>query len=106
MAGHVELSVLEVIEDDNWLWEPGEIKVVPLGRPATIDDLRRTKHKAEIVDGEMLVIGPSGHAPARAAGKILVSLHMLMERHGAESRSGHGWRTSSTFPTGRRSALT
>jgi Uma2 family endonuclease len=76
------MSVLQVIEDDNWLWEPGEIKVVPLGRPARIDDLRRTKLKAEILNGELLVIGPSGHAPARAAGKILIRLHMHMERHG------------------------
>lgn len=75
-------SVLEVTQDDSWLWKPGEIIAVPLGRPATIDDLRRTKLKAEIVNGELLVIGPSGHRPARAAGKILISLHMHMERHG------------------------
>jgi Uma2 family endonuclease len=82
------VSVLEVIEDDNWLWEPGEIKVVPLGRPATIDDLRRTKLKAEIATGELLVIGPSGHRTARAAGKILISLHMHMERHGGGEAFG------------------
>ncbi|WP_420129887.1 Uma2 family endonuclease [Longimicrobium sp.] len=77
-----EVSVLEVIEDDNWLWEPGEIKVVPHGRPATIDDLRRTKHKAEIVNGEMLVIGPSGGLTANAAGNILISLHQYKRQHG------------------------
>jgi Uma2 family endonuclease len=77
-----DVSVLEVIEDDNWLWEPGEIKVVPLGRPATIDDLRRTKHKAEIVNGEMLVIGPSGGGPASATGNIIFSLHQYREQHG------------------------
>lgn len=77
-----EVSVLEVIEADNWLWEPGEIKVVPLGRPATIDDLRRTKHKAEIVNGEMLVIGPSGGGPAIAAGNIIFSLHQHKRQHG------------------------
>ncbi|HYR07171.1 MAG TPA: Uma2 family endonuclease [Longimicrobium sp.] len=77
-----EVSVLEVIEDDNWLWEPGEIKVVPLGRPATVGDLRRTKHKAEIVNGEMLVIGPSAGGPAIAAGNIIFSLHLYKERHG------------------------
>jgi hypothetical protein len=26
-------SILDVIEEDNWLWEPGENIVVPLGRP-------------------------------------------------------------------------
>lgn len=65
------LTVIEAIERDNWLWEPGEIIVLPLGRPATIDDLRRTKLKAEIVNGEMLVIGPSGGVTANAAGNIL-----------------------------------
>jgi Uma2 family endonuclease len=77
-----EVSVLEVIEDDNWLWEPGEIKVVPLGRPATIDDLRRTKHKAEIVNGEMQVIGPSGGGAGVATGNIVFSLHLYEKRHG------------------------
>lgn len=77
-----EVSVLEVIEDDNWLWEPGEIIAIPLGRPATIDDLRRTKHKAEIVNGEMLVIGPSGGGPGIAMRNLIVSLHMHEERHG------------------------
>jgi hypothetical protein len=47
MPGAIELTVLEVIEDDNWLWEPGEIKFVPLGRPATTDDLRRTRLLSE-----------------------------------------------------------
>lgn len=75
-------TVLEVIEDDNWLWEPGEIKVVPLGRPATIDDLRRTKLKAEIVNSEMLVIGPSGGGPGIAMRNILVSLHLHERQHG------------------------
>jgi hypothetical protein len=74
--------VLEVIEGDNWLWEPGEIKVVPLGRPATIADLRRTKLKAEIVNGELLVIGPSGGRAATAAGNIVFSLHLYEREFG------------------------
>ena len=82
MIDTTEMSVLEVIEDDNWLWEPGEIKVVPLRRPATIDDLRRTKLKAEIVNGEMLVIGPSGGGPAIATGNIVFSLHLHKKRRG------------------------
>ena len=82
LVDHVELTVLEVTEADNWRWEPGEIKVVPLGRPATIDDLRRTKHKAEIVNGELLVIGPSAGGPGTATGNIIFSLHQHEERHG------------------------
>jgi Uma2 family endonuclease len=74
-------TALEVIEDDNWLWEPGEIIAVPLGRPATIEDLRRTKLKAEIVNGEMLVIGPSGGVTANAAGNIFFRLHQHKRQH-------------------------
>jgi Uma2 family endonuclease len=47
---------LEVVEEDNWLWEPGEIKVV--------------------------VIGPSGGEPAIATGNIVFSLHMHKKRYG------------------------
>jgi len=82
------VSVLEVIEDDNWLWEAGEIITVPLGRPATIDDLRRTKLKAEIVDGELQVIGPSGGTPGIAGGNILISLHTHERRHGGGEAFG------------------
>jgi Uma2 family endonuclease len=42
-------SLLEHIGLDVWPGEPSEIKAVPLGRPATTEDLRRTKLKAEIV---------------------------------------------------------
>jgi Uma2 family endonuclease len=71
---------LHDIEQDLWSGEPGEIKVVPLGRPATIADLSRTRLKAEIVGGELVVIGPSGAAPATAAGNIAVSLHQHRKR--------------------------
>lgn len=97
-------TVLEVIEDDNWLWEPGEIIAVPLGRPATIDDLRRTKLEAEISNGELLVVGPSSHRPARAAGKILISLHMHMERLGGGEAFGARLAYIRDLPTGGRSA--
>ena len=81
------LTILEEIEQGYWLWGPGEIIVLPLGRPATIDDLHRTKLKAEIVNGEMLVIGPSGGMPANAAGNILLSL-MDHEANGGGSAFG------------------
>lgn len=69
-------TLLEEIERDNWLWEPGETKTIPLGRPATLRDLRRTRLKAEIVDAQLTVIGPSGGASATAAGNILFSLNL------------------------------
>lgn len=100
------VSVLEVIEDDNWLWEPGEIKVVPLDRPATIDDLRRTKHKAEIVNGEMLVIGPSGGGAGNAAGNILFSLHQHRRQHSGGRVFGSRLAYILDLPIGRRSVRT
>lgn len=62
------LTVLEVIEDDNWLWEPGEIIVVPLGLPATVEDIRLTKLKAEIVNEQLVVIGPHDPWTGRCRG--------------------------------------
>jgi Uma2 family endonuclease len=50
------------------------------------DDLRRTKLKTEIVDGDLIVIGPSGDYPASAAGSILLSLH-VHERAGGGGRA-------------------
>jgi Uma2 family endonuclease len=59
-----------------WRFGIGEHVAIPLGRAATVDDLRLTDLKAEIVNDELIVIGPSGHAPARAAGGIIYSLHL------------------------------
>jgi Uma2 family endonuclease len=39
-----------------------------------VDDLRLTDLKTEIVNDELIVIGPSGHYPATAAGSIIYSL--------------------------------
>ena len=77
-------SLLEHIEMDVWTGGPSEIKVVPLGGPATIEDLRRTRLKAEIVDGQLMVIGPSGAAHGRAVGAVLRRLmeHELPEGTG------------------------
>lgn len=44
---------------------------------ATIDDLYRVPEhgKAEIVNGELVLMSPTGGVPGRAAGEIYVSLH-------------------------------
>jgi Uma2 family endonuclease len=76
------MSLLEEIALGVWSGELGEIMVVPLGRPATIDDLRRTKLKAEIVDGQLIVIGPTAYRSGRAAARILSSLYDYEQRHG------------------------
>jgi Uma2 family endonuclease len=68
--------------DDWWGDEPGEIVAIPLGRKATIEDLGITKLKAEIVSGELIVIGPPCLRTARAAGKLSISLHDYADRHG------------------------
>ena len=44
---------------------------------ATVDDLYRVPEngKAEIVNGELVLMSPTGGVPGRAAGKIFISLH-------------------------------
>lgn len=75
-------ALLEEIEAGYWPWQAGESMVVPMGRLATIDDLRRTKLKTEIVDGQLIVIGPCGGSVGIAARNILVRLTQHEFRHG------------------------
>jgi len=51
---------------------------------ATIDDLYRVPEhgKAELVNGELVLMSPTGGVPGRAAGKIYVSLNSYEERIG------------------------
>jgi Uma2 family endonuclease len=51
---------------------------------ATVDDLYRVPEhsKAEIVNGELVLISPTGGVPGRAAGKIYISLHDYERRVG------------------------
>jgi Uma2 family endonuclease len=53
---------------------------VKILKPATIDDLYATDAKAEIVDGELRIMSPTGDAPGRAALRVAASL-MAFERH-------------------------
>ncbi|HEX6369236.1 MAG TPA: Uma2 family endonuclease [Longimicrobium sp.] len=69
-----ELTFLEELRIGIWSHGIGEHVVVPLGRPATDEDLWLTKFKAEIVDGQMVVIGPTTLGPADAAANIRKSL--------------------------------
>jgi Uma2 family endonuclease len=75
-------EMLRRLRMTDWWLRPGEFLVVPLGRPATIADLAITKHKTEIVDGALIVIGPSGGRPCRAAGRIFRSLNDYEVQHG------------------------
>jgi Uma2 family endonuclease len=49
---------------------------------ATIEDLYRVPGKAEIVNGELILMSPTGARPGRAAGKIFASLNAFEEAHG------------------------
>ncbi len=47
---------------------------------ATIDDLYRVSGKAELVDGEIVTMSPTGAAPSYAASEIFVSLREYSRR--------------------------
>ncbi len=47
---------------------------------ATIDDLYNVPDKAEIVDGEIVFMSPSGDMPARAGFKIAMSLSLMEDK--------------------------
>ena len=51
---------------------------------ATVDDLYRVPEhgKAEIVNGELVLMSPTGGVPGRAAGKIYISLYDYERRMG------------------------
>lgn len=55
---------------------------------ATIEDLHRVQGKAEIVDGELLVMEPTGFMPTRASLAIAISLRDY------ERRTRRGWALS------------
>jgi hypothetical protein len=76
------VALLERDRRGDWRGEPGERIVVPLGREATLDDWCRMRGKAEIVHGQLILIGPAGFAPGRAAGAVVISLYEHAERHG------------------------
>jgi Uma2 family endonuclease len=52
---------------------------------ATVDDLYRVPEngKAEIVNGELVLMSPTGGVPGRTAGKIFISLHDYERRVGS-----------------------
>lgn len=48
---------------------------------ATIDDLCKVEGKAELVNGEILIMSPTGILPAYVAGKIFTSLDRYSKQH-------------------------
>jgi len=53
-----------------------------LKQRAGVDDLRRVHGKAELVDGKVKLMSPTGGRPARAGGKIYASLLRHEEERG------------------------
>jgi len=47
---------------------------------ATIEDLYKVEGKAELVNGEIILMSPTGYLPNYAAGKIFISLSAYSER--------------------------
>lgn len=75
-------ELLRLDRRGEWRGEPGEHVVVPLGREATVDDLRTVRGKAELVNGRLVLIGPAGGLPGRAVGSIVSSLFDYRKRYG------------------------
>lgn len=60
---------------------------------ATIDDLYRVPGKAELVDGEIVLMSPTGSAPSYAAAEIFVSLR----EYSRQARSGRAVTDNAAF---------
>lgn len=54
--------------------EGADIKVLPLPREATADDLYELDEKAEIINGKIVLMSPTGFLPHRAAFNIATRL--------------------------------
>ena len=57
---------------------------------ATLEDLSKVEGKAELVDGEIVEMPPSGDAPGRASVHVVISLHEYEKRTGTGRVYGNG----------------
>jgi Uma2 family endonuclease len=58
------------------------MNIAPLGREATLEDLFAVEGKAELVDGRLVLMAPSGSAHNRAARNIAIRLTQHEWEHG------------------------
>jgi Uma2 family endonuclease len=58
------------------------MKILKLPRPATVQDLYDLDERAEIVDGQLVLMGGTGFAPNRAAARVWRSLDAHEQAHG------------------------
>ena len=57
---------------------------------ATIEDLYKVEGKAELVNGEIILMSPTGFLPGYAAGEIFSSLREYSKREGIASAETFG----------------
>jgi Uma2 family endonuclease len=60
---------------------------------ATIEDLYRVPTKAELVNGEIVHMSPTGGIPGYAADRIMISL----DEYGQQTKSGHAFADNKGF---------
>ena len=65
--------------------DDGRISKMATKREATVEDLYRAPGKAELVNGELVLMPLTGHAHGRAVLEIAVSLH----EYGRRTKRGH-----------------
>lgn len=65
--------------------DDGKIRNMPGARGATIDDLYRVEGKAEIVNGELVLMSPTGWLPGYAGLQIAISL----QEYGRRTKRGY-----------------
>ena len=63
---------------------------VPLAREATLEDLLDVDGRAELIDGEIVPVTPTGHRPNRSARRITVSLDAHEGLRGGGCAVGEG----------------
>ena len=60
-------------------------------REATLEDLAREPGKAELVNGRIVRMSPTGGLPGYAGREIVASLHAYARRTGVVTRSPTTW---------------
>jgi Uma2 family endonuclease len=58
------------------------MNVAPLGREATLEDLWEFEGRAELIDGRIVEMSPTGYRPGRSAFRIHLSLHAHETEYG------------------------
>src|SRR5215217_1945309 len=75
--------------------ETNTVRAVKTGAGATIEDLYRLpgNQKAELVNGEIVLMRPTGDFPSIAGGRIYASL----DQYGRQTRSGRAYPNNAGF---------